>query len=225
MTATAVDLVTSADPIAPEPVRGARGPSQKLTACAIVEQAVRIVDADGADALTVRRLATELGISTRTLYKRIGSRHRLVVSVVDAYVLSLGRGIRDDESWQESIVAWCAALHRDLITRPKLTALLSTRDVVHRIDQGEAIKSMVRQGYPLFDATWLCGLLIEVAVSGAIAASARPITGDVGMPAGGHRSDAKRMEVVLSLIVNGNAGPDERTASPPPSVGGEHVRV
>ncbi|MGW6375287.1 TetR/AcrR family transcriptional regulator [Rhodococcus sp. NPDC055112] len=74
------------------PIRGrAATPSRRATAMGrpkmplerIVLGAVELVDAHGADALTLRALAQQLGSSTATLYRHVDSRAELVGHVVD----------------------------------------------------------------------------------------------------------------------------------------------
>lgn len=54
-----------------------------LTIERIVEEAVALVDAEGLDALTVRRLAARLGTGSATLYRHVASLDELLVLLVD----------------------------------------------------------------------------------------------------------------------------------------------
>jgi AcrR family transcriptional regulator len=51
------------------------------TAAALLEAAERIVESDGVDALSVRRLADEAGTTTRAVYSLFGSKDGLVVAL------------------------------------------------------------------------------------------------------------------------------------------------
>jgi AcrR family transcriptional regulator len=51
------------------------------TAASLLDQAERIVEADGLDALTVRRVATAAGTTTRAVYTAFGSKEALVVAL------------------------------------------------------------------------------------------------------------------------------------------------
>ena len=48
----------------------------------ILDSALALVEAEGAEALTMRRLATELGVATTTIYWHVGNRDELVTAVV-----------------------------------------------------------------------------------------------------------------------------------------------
>ena len=56
---------------------------ERTSAEELVATAVRIIDADGLDALTVRRLASELGVAAMTVYSYIRSEDKLLDIVVD----------------------------------------------------------------------------------------------------------------------------------------------
>jgi TetR/AcrR family transcriptional regulator, tetracycline repressor protein len=49
----------------------------------VVETARRLVEADGADALTMRKLAAELGVTPTTLYWHVGRREDIVLAVIE----------------------------------------------------------------------------------------------------------------------------------------------
>jgi AcrR family transcriptional regulator len=65
------------------PERGARGPKPRHDRAAIAAAAVRIADADGLDGLTMRRVASELGMATMTLYNYLPTKDHLAQLVID----------------------------------------------------------------------------------------------------------------------------------------------
>lgn len=71
-----------------------------LTVERVVDEAVRLVDDHGLEALTVRRLAASLGTSSATLYRHVASVDELLVLVVDHVIGEIdlpatGTGSRD----------------------------------------------------------------------------------------------------------------------------------
>jgi AcrR family transcriptional regulator len=70
-------------PIWDIPERGTRGPKPRHDRAAIAAAAVRIADAEGADALTMRRVASALGIATMSLYNYVPAKDHLVQLMVD----------------------------------------------------------------------------------------------------------------------------------------------
>jgi AcrR family transcriptional regulator len=65
------------------PRRRPRGRPPKLTAGAIVAAAIALLDREGADALTMRRLGGELGVEAMSLYRHLPSRRALLDAVAD----------------------------------------------------------------------------------------------------------------------------------------------
>ena len=87
----------------PEPA-GRRGPGRpRLDSARFVEAALKIVDEEGADALSMRALAERLNSSTATLYRHFPNRARLVAAVLDRVIGELDvDGLSGD--WRE----WCS---------------------------------------------------------------------------------------------------------------------
>ncbi|MFG3256633.1 TetR/AcrR family transcriptional regulator [Streptomyces sp. NPDC048172] len=68
------------------PERTGRGPRPAYTRGDIAEAAVRIADADGADAVSMRRVAAELGCGTMSLYNYVPRKEDLHELMVDAVI-------------------------------------------------------------------------------------------------------------------------------------------
>jgi AcrR family transcriptional regulator len=83
------------------PARPSTRRRQPLTRQDIVEAAVRIVDADGTEALTVRRLGDELNTGSATLYWHVGSKEELGELVYDHVMGEVELADADPERWQE----------------------------------------------------------------------------------------------------------------------------
>ena len=70
-------------PIWSLPEHGERGPKPRHSRTAIAEAAVRIADAEGIDAVTMRRIAAELGVGTMSLYNYVPTKDHLVQLMID----------------------------------------------------------------------------------------------------------------------------------------------
>lgn len=102
-----IDLLWRDHPDAPR--GGTRGPRAKVTTTQAVETAVAIADAEGLDAVSVRRLAADLGISAMALYTHVGSRDDLLVLMVDAVRAAQSRAPYPDGDWRERVRHLAAA--------------------------------------------------------------------------------------------------------------------
>ena len=100
-------MVTSADPSIPEPPwraaprqRPARAP---LTREAVVDAALRVLDRDGAEGLSMRRVAEELGTGPASLYWHVASKDELINLLVDRVVGEIELPPPDPARWQEQL--------------------------------------------------------------------------------------------------------------------------
>jgi len=96
-----IDLLWRDHPDAPR--GGTRGPRAKVTTTQAVRAAVAIADAEGLDAVTVRRLAADLGTSAMALYTHVGSRDDLLVLMVDEVHGSRARAAYAGDDWRERV--------------------------------------------------------------------------------------------------------------------------
>lgn len=61
-------------------------PRPRLTRERILKAAVSVADSDGLDALTMRRLGSELGVEAMSLYKHVANKDEILDGIVDAVV-------------------------------------------------------------------------------------------------------------------------------------------
>lgn len=97
-----------------------------LTRERIVDAALAFVDREGVDALTVRRLAAELGVGTMTLYGYFRTKSELLDSLADAAVEEIEQ---PDPSlaWDERLRHCMVDLCEVLIRHPSVVPLLTSR--------------------------------------------------------------------------------------------------
>jgi AcrR family transcriptional regulator len=109
------DLEQSLTLLWAERARGRRGPRPKLTVEGIAQAAVRVADADGLDAVSMQRVAAELGYSTMSLYNHIPSKDLLLEVAVD---VGAGRPPELDPDFRTGVTQWVEALWAGFQTRP-----------------------------------------------------------------------------------------------------------
>jgi AcrR family transcriptional regulator len=146
-----------------------RGPQPSISAETIYERTLVLLDAEGARAVTVRRLAADLKISTRTLYKRIGNRDNLIRNVVELHFAKLGLVLHEYDCWESTALNWCLALHETLCAHPHLTDLMTDDDVLILGDYVHALaKATVQGGISRDTAAECCLALANVTINDAI---------------------------------------------------------
>ena len=100
----------------------------------ILAAARLLIERDGWEKLTVRRLAAELGIGATTLYHHVRDKEELLVLLLNDYVSGTERPQLPDEP-RERIVAAAIAIHDALAAAwPWATEVLMTDGFVGRLD-------------------------------------------------------------------------------------------
>ena len=135
----------------------------------IYERALALLDAEGSGALTTRRLAAELKISTRTLYQQVGSREELIRALVSRHFSQLKVDFHDYEDWEATALHWCTALHDALHAHPFLTELMTIDDrnsVMAYVD--ELVNATLREGIPRKLAVECCRALVNLTINHSI---------------------------------------------------------
>jgi AcrR family transcriptional regulator len=80
--------------------RPVRGPKPALTLGQIVAAAVKVADADGLDAVSMRRIANAIGVGTMSLYRYVPGKAELLDLMLD-YVIEPDPVLGEDLSWRE----------------------------------------------------------------------------------------------------------------------------
>jgi AcrR family transcriptional regulator len=135
----------------------------------IYERALALLDAEGSGALTTRRLAAELKISTRTLYQQVGSREELIRALVSRHFSQLKVDFHDYEDWEATALHWCTALHDALHAQPFLTELMTIDDrnsVMAYVD--ELVNATLQEGIPRKLAVECCRALVNLTINHSI---------------------------------------------------------
>ncbi|ASO20339.1 AcrR family transcriptional regulator [Actinoalloteichus hoggarensis] len=97
----------------------------------VLTEALRLIDAEGASALGVRRLAARLGVTPMALYNHVADRQDLVDGVAEI-VLSEARLAEAERSPYETVIAQARALYRAYRAHPNavpVIRLAAGRDV------------------------------------------------------------------------------------------------
>jgi AcrR family transcriptional regulator len=96
--------------------RGRRGPRPGLSADAIVDAAVRIADAEGLEAISMARVAGELGFTTMSLYRYVASKDELLQLMFNASALGAESLVIEGDGWRPRMRAW-AVIQREMLDR------------------------------------------------------------------------------------------------------------
>lgn len=95
-----------------------------LTAQDVVEAAGRIVEADGLDALTMRRLSDDLGVAVTSIYWHVGNRRALLDALVDRVLADMGMLEAVGSTPRDRIASLARQLRAKMLERPHVIALV-----------------------------------------------------------------------------------------------------
>jgi AcrR family transcriptional regulator len=104
-----------------------RGSRPTLTEEKIVRAGIRIADAEGIDALSMRRIAAELNSGTTSLYRHIAGKDELIELMVDSVYGEQPLPERPGDDWREELATIARQFRAALLRHPWLAQQASRR--------------------------------------------------------------------------------------------------
>ena len=150
--------------------RGKRGPRPGLSPDAIVAAAIRVADADGLDAVSMARVAAELGFTTMSLYRYVASKEELLQLMWNGSALGAEDLVIEGDDWRSKLRTW-AVIQRDMIdrhpwvTQMPLAAPPAAPNSLHFVERG--LETMDGTGLADTDKIRIIGLLSSYTLSEA----------------------------------------------------------
>lgn len=95
-----------------------RGPRPTLSLERIVEAGVRVATSEGLSAVSMSRVAAELGASTMSLYRYVAAKSELLSLMVDAALGPPPPGADPDQDWRACLSQWSWHYHDRLREHP-----------------------------------------------------------------------------------------------------------
>jgi AcrR family transcriptional regulator len=120
------------------------GPKPGLTLERILERGIAIADAEGLGALSMSRLAKDLGFTTMSLYRYVSSKDELLVLLADTATGPAPAIGPEVVGWRNRLAAWVdaqmlgLAIHPWIVQLP-ITGAPNTPHTLEWVDQGIAI--------------------------------------------------------------------------------------
>ncbi|WP_326566982.1 TetR/AcrR family transcriptional regulator C-terminal domain-containing protein [Amycolatopsis rhabdoformis] len=144
-----------------------------------VRSALALLEADGLDKLTVRRLATELGVKAPALYWHFSSKRALLDHLADAIVKPVVKGLPPrDTPWLQWLETAGSALHTALLDHRDGPRIALGADLRVARSLGEFAERTVdvlhQAGFPLADATRAAGVFVHFVLGRAVEDQTRP---------------------------------------------------
>jgi TetR/AcrR family tetracycline transcriptional repressor len=100
-----------------------RTAEQHLCVDAIVEVATQISEAEGFEAISMRRLADEFGVTAMALYGYVSTKLELLELIADGYIAQLDLAPRS-RSWERRLLRIFTSFHELMVEHPLLAHVL-----------------------------------------------------------------------------------------------------
>lgn len=97
---------------------GRRGPKARLSVAKIAKAAIALADADGLAAVSMQRVAAELGYTTMSLYNHIPGKSLLLEVMMDSVVVAPARESVDPEHWRAAVLQWAGDMWQVFMAHP-----------------------------------------------------------------------------------------------------------
>src|ERR1700751_1544814 len=150
--------------------RGRRGPRPGLSPDAIVAAAMRVADAEGLEAVSMARVAKELGFTTMSLYRHVANKDELLQLMWNASAVGAETLVLSGGTWRERLKSW-ALVQRDMldrhpwVTQMPLAAPPVAPNSMHFIER--ALEAMDDSGLPDDNKLRVIGLISSYTLSEA----------------------------------------------------------
>ncbi|HEU5384491.1 MAG TPA: TetR/AcrR family transcriptional regulator [Streptosporangiaceae bacterium] len=148
-----------------------------LTRDRVVAEALAIISADGASALSMRTLATRLGVVPAALYRHVRSKEQLHDLILDGVLAEVDCRVDPALPWTGQVTVLARRLRTVLEGHPGIAALLKTRDPVSPASLALAeafLAPLQAAGLPGRQAAWAFRLIYDYTLGFALSDRTSP---------------------------------------------------
>jgi AcrR family transcriptional regulator len=174
----------------------------RLTKAAVLDAGLALADADGLEALTIRRLAQDLGVTPMALYWHFKSKDELLEGLGDRVMAAVDLSVDPARSWLEQFEALVRSFVAALRLHPCAGALLTACDLLsertpHLLAALEAALDILRRaGFSTSEATQIT---LQVMHSAIALVESEPGYGP-GLSAAERQEAERRTRVLLETL-------------------------
>jgi AcrR family transcriptional regulator len=150
---------------------------EPLTRDQIVAVAIRLIDEEGLDAFSMRRLGKELGAGATSLYWHVKNKEQLVDLVLDELIGEVVDDVKRVDGWRPQLTEVARATRRVLLRHRRVAPLLGERPTIgpKSLDAAEFVMStLLDAGFDERTASMASGALVNYAAGFAMFESKSP---------------------------------------------------
>ena len=100
----------------------------RLSREVLVDACIRIADREGPDAVTLRRLGSELGVDPTAVYRHFRDKDELLVAMADRLLRDVLEGFVATGSWRADLRDLALRARRTYLAHPRLAALVAAAE-------------------------------------------------------------------------------------------------
>jgi AcrR family transcriptional regulator len=176
----------------------------------ILKAALRIIDAEGVDALSMRRLARDLGVEAMSLYHHFPNKEAIMAGVIDLALLSEAPApdMAPPASWREPVAAAVLGFRRVLVKHPNVLPQMAAHPPVSGTSSAYIegpLTYLSAQGFSDADATDLFQAVFAYAFGHAMLSTSYGTIDVPGAPAFSFTEEA--FSRTLAILLNGYDAP------------------
>jgi AcrR family transcriptional regulator len=115
---------------------------------ALIAATVRIADADGATAVTMRRLGAELGVDATAFYRHFRDKDELLHAAADWLIAGALEGFEPTGDWARDVRELVLGVRRRYLEHPGLVVLVATASgpLQSEVEATERVLALIRSG-------------------------------------------------------------------------------
>jgi AcrR family transcriptional regulator len=146
-------------------------PRRALTREDVVREALALISAGGAESLSMRNLASRLGVVPGALYRHVRSKEQLQDLILDGVLAEIDCQPDQSRTWADQVTVLASRLRKVLEDHPGVAGLLKTRDLIspHSLVLAEAfLKPLHEAGLPASQAAGAYRLIYDYTLGFAL---------------------------------------------------------
>ena len=141
-----------------------------LSEDAVVDAALAILQSEGPQAVTMRRVAAALDTGAASLYVYVSGREGLLQAMLDRVTATIELESPDPSRWRAQLHSLLARVHRALVAHPGIAAMTladsPTTEAVLRLTEN-LLGILLAGGLDPQDAAWACDIFVSLVMAAA----------------------------------------------------------
>jgi AcrR family transcriptional regulator len=163
---------------------------------AVVDAALAILQSDGLEAVTMRRVASALDTGAASLYVYVSGREGLLQAMLDRVISTIKLDAPNPSRWRMQLHSLLRRMRQTLVAHPGIAAITladsPTSEAVLRLTEN-LLGILLAGGFDPQDAAWACDLFVLL-----VTAAARE--DDVRRPSGGKTHRRQQVDQLLKTF-------------------------